>query len=82
MLVIQNAKQKIMHLYIKCWKWQAKQQVLKKNLGKAEIQWPRRPEKKRLAKLPADQYVIGLVLKFLKNTEVGNRTGKIEREDK
>lgn len=43
-----NVKQFIMHLYTKYRKWRVKRQVLKKNLGKAEIKQQKRPENKQL----------------------------------
>lgn len=58
----------------------AERQILKKSLGKAGIQWQRRPEKKWLAKLLADKGAVGSLLEFLKNTDVGNRENARERE--
>lgn len=76
-----NAEQSVMHLYTKCRKWRVERRVLRKNLGKAGIQWQRRPEKKWLAGLLADRHAVGPVLEFLKNTEVGSRDGGAEGEN-
>lgn len=54
--------------------------MFKKNLGKAGIQWQRRPEKRWLAEILADKHAVGPLLEFLKNTEVGSREGRGEKE--
>ena len=75
-----NAEQSVIHLYTKCRKWRDERRVLRKNLGKAGIQWQRRPEKRWLAELLADKYAVGPLLEFLKHTEVGSREGGAEKE--
>lgn len=40
-----DAKQSVMHLYIKCRKSRTKRQILKKSLSKAGIQWQKPPKK-------------------------------------
>lgn len=71
-----------MHLYTKYRKWQVEWQVLRKNLGKAGIQWQRQPKKKWLAELLADQHIVRLILKFLKNTKIKSRNNKVVGENK
>ena len=75
-----DAEQSVINLYTKCRKWRTERRVLKKSLGKAGIQWQRRPGKKWLAKRLADKYAVGSLLDFLKNTEVGSRENARERE--
>ncbi len=74
-----DAEQSVMHLYTKCQKWQTGRQVLRWGLRRAGIQWQRRPEKKWLAELLADKHVVGPLLEFLKDIEVGCREGRAER---
>lgn len=52
-----NAEQSISHTSVH--KVRAERRVLRKSLGKAGIQWQRRPEKRWLAELLADKYAIG-----------------------
>lgn len=51
---------------------------MKKNLDKIGIQWQRRPEKKWLAELLANERAVGPLLSYLKNTEVGSGEGAAE----
>ena len=51
---------------------------MKKDLHKIGIQWQRRPEKKWLAELLANERAVGPLLSYLKNTEVGSREGAAE----
>ena len=74
------AEQSVLHLYTRCRKWRAERQILRKNLGKAGIQWQRWPEKRWLAELLADRYAVGPVLEFWRSTEVGSRNGGADRE--
>ncbi len=74
-----DAEQSVIHLYTKCRKWRTKRRVLKRDLRRASIQWQRRPEKKWLAELLANQYAVGPLLKFLKDTEVGCRERAAEK---
>ena len=74
-----DAEQSVMHLYTKCRKWSTERRILKESLGKAGVQWQRRPEKKWLAELLANTYAVGPLLEFLKNSEVGSREGTAER---
>lgn len=67
-----------MHLYTKCRKWRTERRVLKRDLGKIGIRWQRRPEKKGLAELLANERAAGPLLSYLKNTEVGSREGAAE----
>ena len=74
-----DAEQSVMHLYTKCRKWSTERRILKESLGKAGVQWQRRPEKKWLAELLANTYAVGPLLEFLKNTEVGSRESTADR---
>ncbi len=62
-----------MHLYTNCRKWRIERRMLKKRLGKAGVQWQRRPEKKWLAELLANKHAVWSSLELLKYTEVGSR---------
>ncbi len=75
------AEQSVIHLYTKCRKWRAERRALKKNLGKAGIQWQSRPEKRWLAELLADRHAVGPLLEFLKNTQVESREDAAEKEE-
>ena len=75
-----DAEESGIHLYVKCRKWRAERRALKMSLGKAGVQWQRRPEKKWLAELLANKYAVRPLLDFLNNTEVGSREGAVERE--
>ena len=74
-----DAEQSVIHLYTKCRKWRTERRVLTRDLHRAGIQWQRRPEKKWLAELLANQHAVGPLLKFLKDTEVGCREGEAEK---
>lgn len=76
------AEQSVIHLYTKCQKWRAKLRALNQNPKALEIQWQKQPEKKWLAELLADRYVVGPVLKFLKDIKVRNRKDKREKNIK
>ncbi len=73
-----DGEQSVIHLYTKCRKWRTKRQVLKKNLDKIGIRWQRRPERKWLAELLANERAVGPLLVYLKDTEVGSREGAAE----
>lgn len=62
-----------MHLYTKYQKQKTKRWVLKKNLDKIGIRWQRQPEKKLLAKLPANKGAKRPLQSYLKDMELGNR---------
>ena len=49
---------------------------MKRSLDKVGIQWQRRPEKKWLAELLANERAIGPLLVCLKDTEVGSVMGQ------
>ena len=51
---------------------------MRRGLQRAGIQWQRRSDKKWLAELLANNYALGPLLKFLKDTEVGCREGAAE----
>ena len=74
-----DVEQSIIYLYTKYQKWRTKRQILKKSRDKAGVSWQRQPEKKRLAELLANTFAVGLLLKFLKDTEVGSREGTVEK---
>ena len=67
-----------MHLYTKCRKWRTQRQILMKELDKIGIRWQRRPERKWLAGLLANERAAGPLLVYLKDTEVGSREGATE----
>lgn len=68
-----------MHLYTKCRTWRTQRRILRKELRKIGIRWQRRPEKKWLAELLANERAIGPLLVYLKDTEVGSREGAVEK---
>ena len=65
-----NGEQSVLHLY---------SHFLKRNSGKLGIQWQRRPERKWLAELLANERAVGPLLAYLKDTEVGSRDGVVEK---
>ena len=67
-----NSEQSALHLCTSCRKWRKERRVLKKSLDKVGIQWQRRPEKKWLAELLANEQAIGPLLVYLQDTEVGS----------
>ncbi len=74
-----EAEQSVIHLYTKCRKWRTERQALRKGLGKIGIRWQRRPEKRWLEELLADERAVAPLLVFLKDTEVGGREGTAEK---
>ena len=48
-------------------------------MDKVGIQWQRRPEKKWLAELLANERAVGPLLVYLEDTEVGRREGAVEK---
>ena len=74
-----DREQSVMHLYTRCRKWRTERRVLKKNLDKIGIRWQRRPERKWLAELLANERAVGPLLVYLKDTEVGSREGAVEK---
>ena len=52
---------------------------IKKKPGQRRDSVAKATKKKWLAKLLADKHAVGLLLEFLKNTEVGSREGTAER---
>ena len=68
-----------MHLYTRCRKWRTERRVLKKNLDKIGIRWQRRPERKWLAELLANERAVGPLLVYLQDTEVGCRERAVEK---
>ncbi len=73
-----DGEQSVLYLYAKCRKWRMQRRVLKKDLHKMGIEWQRRPERKWLAELLANERAVGPLLSYLKNTEVGSREGAVE----
>ena len=73
-----DREQSVMHLYTKCRKWRTERRDLKKNLDKIGIRWQRRPERKCLAELLANERAVGPLLAYLFDTEVGGREGAAE----
>ena len=55
-----------------------KRRVLKRELRGLGIGWQRRPEKKWLVNLLANEQVVGPLLKYLMTTEVGGREGEAD----
>ena len=53
--------------------------ALKRSLDKLGVQWQRRPEKKWLAELLANERAVGPLLVYLKDTKVGSREGALEK---
>ena len=74
-----DREQSVMHLYTRCRKWRTERRVLKKDLDKIGIRWQRRPERKWLAELLANERAVGPLLVYLKDTEVGSREGAVEK---
>ena len=74
-----DREQSVLHLYTNCRKWRRERRVLKRNLDKLGIQWQRRPEKKWLAELLANEKAVGPLLVYLKDTNVGSREGAVEK---
>lgn len=68
-----NSKQSALYLYTHCQIWKKKGRVLKKSMDKVVIQQQKQPEEKCLAKLLANQKVIGPLPVYLQETEVGSR---------
>ena len=75
-----QAEQSVEHLYTKCRKWKRERRTLLRNLYKEGIRWQGWTEKKGLAELFANEKAVGLLVDFLKSTEVGAREGAKERE--
>ena len=48
-------------------------------MDKMGIQWQRRPERKWLAELLANERAVGPLLVYWKDTEVGSREGAVEK---
>lgn len=74
-----QAEQSVEHLYTKCRKWRRERKVLKKELKVLRIGWQRRPERRRVANLLADEQAIRPLLKYLMTIAVGGRAGETER---
>ncbi len=74
-----NREQSALHLYTSCQKCRKERRVLSRSLGKVGIQWQRRPEKKWLAELLANERAVGPLLVYLQYTEVGSREGAGEK---
>ena len=73
-----DKEQSVMHFYTKCRKWRTQRRILIKELGKIGARWQRRPERKWLAELQANERAVGPLLVYLKDTEVGGRKGATE----
>ena len=73
-------EQTVIYLYTECRRWGREQRKLKKELGQHGISWQPRPERRWLGRLFANERAVGPVLKFLKDTEVGDREGARKRE--
>lgn len=76
----QQAGQSVLHLYTECRKWRRERRVLRKELKTSGVAWQRRPEKRWVASLLANERAIQPLLKYLMTTEVGGREGGAERE--
>ena len=70
--------QTVEHLYAKCRRWRKERRKLLRNFHKEGIRWQGWTEKKGLAKLFANEKAVGLLVEFLKSTEVGAREGARE----
>ena len=75
----QRAEQSVHHLYTKCRKWRRERRVLKKELKALGIGWQRRPEKRWVANLLANEKAVQPLLKYLMTTEVRGREVGAER---
>lgn len=53
---------------------------IRSNLSIYSINWQTRPEKGWLASLLANEQVVGPLLMFLRNTEIGRREGAAQQE--
>ena len=73
-------EQTVINLYTECRTWRKEQRKLKRELGQQGINWQPRPERRWLGRLLADERAVGPILKYLKETEVGDRAGARERE--
>ena len=69
----------MVHLYAKCRKWRKERRVLKRELRGLGIEWQRRPEKRWLANLLANEQAVEPLHKYLMTTEVGGREGEADR---
>lgn len=56
-----------------------KAEFFKKELKELEIGWQRRPERRWVANLLANEQAVRPLLKYLMTTEVGSREGGAER---
>ena len=74
-----QAEQSVVHLYAKCRKWRKERRVLKRELRGLGIEWQRRPEKRWVASLLANEQAVEPLLKYLMTTEVGVREGEADR---
>ena len=72
--------QTVEHLFTKCRRWRKERRKLLRSLYKEGIRWQGWTEKKGLAELFANEKAVGLLVDFLKSTEVGAREGARERE--
>ena len=75
-----KCKQTVVRFYAKCRRWGRKRRRLIRELGKHGITCEAQVKKRWLASLLANECAIGARLKFLEDTEVGNREGATERE--
>lgn len=76
-----DGEQSVLHLYTKCRKWRTERRALRKNPDKIGIQSQRRPERKWLAKLLANERAVGPILGYLKGTGVRGREGAEEKKN-
>ena len=72
--------QTVEHLFTKCRRWRKERRKLLRSLYKEGIRWQGWTEKKGLAELFANEKAVGLLVDFLKSTEMGTREGARERE--
>ena len=72
-------EQSVDHVYTKCRKWGSQRRSLKKELKEVEIRRERRPERKWLAALLADEQAVKPLIRLLSHTEIGKRKGAAEK---
>ena len=75
-----QAEQSVDHLYTECRKWRRGRRVLKRELKVLGIGWQRRPERRWVANLLANEQAIRPLLEFLmtrveKKEQKGQRSG-------
>ena len=80
MLVVWNARANRYPSLHGISKMERERRKLSRELGQLGIRWQPRPERRWLGNQLANERVVRPILQFLKDTEVGSREGRKERE--